>query len=352
MRIAQLAPLVESVPPKLYGGTERVVSWLTEELVDMGHEVTLFASGDSTTNAALVACSSRSLRLDPGNHDPLLAYSAMLARLAELAARFDVVHSHLDWLHIPLLRQLSVPSVTTLHGRIDLPQLDGCFERCFGDALYVSISDAQRTPLPNAHWAGTVYHGLPQNLLRPSFRPEGYLAFLGRICPEKGPETAIQLSRAANLPLKIAAKVDEVDRAYFKSKVKPLIDGKTVEYIGEIDEGQKADFLGNAAALLFPIHWPEPFGLVMVEAMACGTPVIAFGCGSVPEVIQDGVTGFVVDSFEEALDATDRVKTVERQGVRKTFERRFTARRMAEDYVAVYQNVIGTCASPLFERAA
>ena len=352
MRIAQLAPLVEAVPPKLYGGTERVVSWLTEELVDIGHEVTLFASGDSTTNAALVPCSSRSLRLDPGNHHPLLAYSTMLARLAELASRFDVVHSHLDWLHIPLLRQLSVPFVTTLHGRIDLPQLDGCFERCFGDALYVSISDAQRTPLPNAHWAGTVYHGLPENLIRPSFAPEGYLAFLGRICPEKGPETAIQLARAANLPLKIAAKVDKVDRAYFKSKVKPLIDGKTVEYIGEIDEAQKANFLGNAAALLFPIHWPEPFGLVMVEAMACGTPVIAFGCGSVPEVIQDGVTGFVVDSFDEALGAIDRVKTVERQHVRKTFERRFTARRMAEDYVGVYQNVIGTYANPLFERAA
>lgn len=352
MRIALLAPLVESVPPKLYGGTERVVSWLTEELVDMGHEVTLFASGDSTTNAALVACSSCSLRLDPGNHDPLLAYSVMLARLAQLASQFDVVHSHLDWVHIPLLRQLGVPFVTTVHGRIDLPQLDGCFERCFGDALYVSISDAQRTPLPNACWAGTVYHGLPENLLRPSFAPEGYLAFLGRICPEKGPETAIQLSRAANLPLKIAAKVDKVDRAYFKSKVKPLIDGKTVEYIGEIDEGQKADFLGKAAALLFPIHWPEPFGLVMVEAMACGTPVIAFGCGSVPEVIQDGVTGFVVDSFEEALGAIDRVKTVERQRVRNTFERRFTARRMAEDYVGVYHNVIGMCASLLFERAA
>lgn len=352
MRIAQLAPLAEAVPPKLYGGTERVVSWLTEELVDMGHEVTLFASGDSTTNAALVACSPRSLRLDPGNQDQLLAYSAMLARLAELASRFDLVHSHLDWVHIPLLGQLSVPFVTTLHGRIDLPELDSCFDRCFADALYVSISDAQRTPLPNAHWAGTVYHGIPENLVRPNFAPEGYLAFLGRICPEKGPETAIQLARAANLPLKIAAKVDKVDRVYFECVVKPLIDGKTVEYIGEIDEGQKADFLGNAAALLFPIRWPEPFGLVMVEAMACGTPVIAFGCGSVPEVIQDGVTGFVVDSFDEALRAIDRVKTIERQRVRTTFERRFTARRMAEDYVRIYQNVIETCASPLFKRAA
>jgi glycosyltransferase involved in cell wall biosynthesis len=352
MRIAQLAPLVEAVPPTFYGGTERVVSWLTEELVDMGHEVTLFASGDSTTSGALVACSSRSLPLDPGNQDPLLAYSAMLARLAELASQFDVVHSHLDWVHIPLLRELGMPFVTTLHGRIDLPQLDSCFERCFGDALYVSISDAQRTPRPNAHWAGTVYHGLPENLIRPSFAPEGYLAFLGRICPEKGPETAIQLARAANLPLKIAAKVDKVDRAYFECKIRPLIDGKSVEYIGEIDERQKADFLGNAAALLFPIRWPEPFGLVMVEAMACGTPVIAFGCGSVPEVIQDGVTGFVVDSVDEALRAIDRVKTVDRKNVRKTFERRFTARRMAEDYVRIYQTVIETCATSVLKLAA
>jgi glycosyltransferase involved in cell wall biosynthesis len=348
MRIAQLAPLAEAVPPKLYGGTERVVSWLTEELVDMGHEVTLFASGDSTTNAALVACSSNSLR----NQDQLLAYSVMLARLAQLASQFDVVHSHLDWVHIPLLRQLGVPFVTTVHGRIDLPELGSCFDRCFGDAVYVSISDAQRTPLPNAYWAGTVYHGIPENLLRPSFAPEKYLAFLGRICPEKGPETAIQLAHAANLPLKIAAKVDKVDQAYFECMVKPLIDGKTVEYIGEIDELQKADFLGNSAALLFPIRWPEPFGLVMVEAMACGTPVIAFGCGSVPEVIQDGVTGFVVDSFDEALRAIDRVKTVERQRVRTTFEQYFTARRMAEDYVRIYQNVIETCASALFKQAA
>src|SRR5215468_3797705 len=339
MRIAQVAPLAEAVPPKLYGGTERVVSWLTEELVDMGHEVTLFASGDSTTNASLVACSPRALRLDPGDRDPMLVYSAMLARLAELASQFDVVHSHLDWVHIPLLHQLKVPFITTLHGRIDLPELVYCFEECFAEALYVSISDAQRAPLPNAHWAGTVYHGIPEYLVKPSFAPEGYLAFLGRICPEKGPETAIKLARAANLPLKIAAKVDKVDRAYFKGKVKPLIDGKTVEYIGEIDERQKTDFLGNAGALLFPIRWPEPFGLVMIEAMACGTPVIAFGCGSVPEVIQEGVTGFVVDSFDEALSAIDRIKTIERRRVRTTFERRLTAGRMSEDYVRIYQNV-------------
>ena len=340
MRIAQLAPLAEAVPPRLYGGTERVVSWLTEELVDMGHQVTLFASGDSTTHASLEVCSARALRLDPGGRDPLLAYSAMLTRLADLAPQFDVVHSHLDWLHIPLLRELNVPFVTTLHGRIDLPDLDNYFEECFSSALFISISDAQRAPLPQARWAGTVHHGIPENLLEPNFAPQGYLAFLGRICPEKGPETAIQLASAANLPLKIAAKVDKVDQAYFESKVKPLIDGKSVEFIGEIDESQKADFLGNAIALLFPIGWPEPFGLVMVEAMACGTPVIAFRCGSVPEVIEDGVTGFVVDSYDEASRAIDRARLVDRRRVRRSFERRFTSRRMADDYLRIYETVI------------
>ena len=236
MRIAQLAPLAEAVPPKLYGGTERVVSWLSEELVEMGHEVTLFASGDSITNALLEACLPRALGLDTGQRDPMIAYSAMLARLAETAWQFDVVHSHLDWVHIPLLRQLGVPFITTLHGRIDLPDLNDCFDRYFAEALYVSISNAQRTPLPNARWAGTVYHGIPKNLLKPNFAPDGYLAFLGRICPEKGPQTAIRLARAAKLPLKIAAKVDKVDQAYFERNVKPLIDGKNVEFIGEIDE--------------------------------------------------------------------------------------------------------------------
>jgi len=339
MRIAQIAPLAEAVPPKLYGGTERVVSWLTEELVRLGHEVALFASGDSKTSARLEACWPHALRLDPGHPDPMLAYAATLERLAGMVDRFDVVHSHIDWIHIPLLRRLGVPFVTTLHGRLDLPNIDSCFGQCFAETPFVSISDAQRTPLPDAHWVGTVYHGLPEDLLVPNFAPKGYLAFLGRIAPEKGPETAIRLARAAGLPLKIAAKVDKVDRAYFESKVEPLIDGHQIELIGEIDEQQKSTFLGNALALLFPISWPEPFGLVMIEAMACGTPVIAFPSGSVPEVIDDGMTGFVVEP-EQALSAIDAISKLDRRQVRGRFEQRFMARRMAQDYVRIYETLL------------
>jgi glycosyltransferase involved in cell wall biosynthesis len=314
-----------------------VVSWLTEELIAMGHEVTLFASGDSITNAVLEPCSPQALRLDPGHPDPLLAYGVALARIADRASHFDVVHSHIDWLHIPLLQCLGLPFVTTLHGRLDWPNLNGCFDNCFPEAPFVSISNAQRAPLPQARWVATVHHGLPKNLLEPNFAPEGYLAFLGRIAPEKGPETAIRLARAAGIPLKIAAKVDRVDRAYFEARVRPLIDGRDIEFVGEIDESQKTRFLGNAAALLFPICWPEPFGLVQIEAMACGTPVIAFRAGSVLELIEDGVTGFVVDSHDDALSAINRVPILDRRAVRASFERRFTARRMAEDYVRVYE---------------
>jgi glycosyltransferase involved in cell wall biosynthesis len=351
MRIAQVAPLVEAVPPKLYGGTERVVSWLTEELVEMGHDVTLFASGDSITNAALEPCLPQALRLDPGHRDPMLAYGVMLARIAEQACDFDLVHSHIDWVHIPLLRRLGVPFLTTLHGRLDLPYINGPFERCFAEAPFVSISDAQRAPLSQARWVGTVYHGLPRNLLKPNFAPKGYLAFLGRITPEKGPETAISLARAAGLPLKIAAKVDSVDEAYFETRVRHLIDGHDVEFIGEIDDWQKAEFLGNAAALLFPIRWPEPFGLVIIEAMACGTPVIAFRCGSVSELIDDGITGFVVESYDNALSAIGKLAVVDRHAVRSQFERRFTARRMAADYLRIYEAVIAPRVSQNLERA-
>jgi glycosyltransferase involved in cell wall biosynthesis len=340
MRIAQVAPLAEAVPPKLYGGTERVVSWLTEELVEMGHEVTLFASGDSITNAVLEPCLPQALRLGSSHRDPMLAYGVALARVADLASHFDVVHSHIDWVHVPLLRCLGVPFLTTLHGRLDLPDLNSSFENCFAEVQFVSISDAQRAPLPQARWIGTVYHGMPKNLLKANFAPEGYLAFLGRIAPEKGPEIAIRLARAAGIPLKIAAKVDGADQAYFDTKVSPLIDGESIEFVGEIGESQKAAFLGNAAALLFPICWPEPFGLVLIEAMACGTPVIAFRCGSVPELIEHGVTGFVVDSYRDALSAVDRVPMIDRRAVRASFERRFTARRMAEDYVSVYETLI------------
>lgn len=340
MRIVQIAPLAEAVPPKLYGGTERVVFWLTEELVQMGHEVTLFASGDSVTNARLEPCSPKALRLDRNSPDPMLAYGAMLTRIAEQAGQFDVLHAHLDWIHIPLLRCLGVPFVTTLHGRLDHPALATLSRNSFPDARFVSISDAQRTPLPQANWAGTVYHGLPGNLLAPNYEPEGYLAFLGRITPDKGPETAIHLARAAGMRLKIAAKIVRAERHYFTQRIKPLLDSTDVEFVGEIDEAHKAEFLGNAAALLFPICWPEPFGLVMIEAMACGTPVVAFRCGSVPEVVEDGLTGYVVGP-DEGLSGIRHAATLDRPRVRVRFEQRFTARRMAEDYIQIYERVIG-----------
>ena len=269
----------------------------------------------------------------------MLVYAAMLTRVAEQADQFDVVHAHLDWIHIPLLRCLGVPFVTTLHGRLDHPALTVLSKSCFPDARFVSISDAQRAPLPQANWAGTVYHGMPENLLAPKYEPERYLAFLGRITPDKGPETAINLARAAGMPLKIAAKIVRAERHYFTQRIKPLLDGTDVEFVGEIDEAHKAEFLGNAAALLFPICWPEPFGLVMIEAMACGTPVVAFRCGSVPEVIDDGITGYTVEP-DDGLNAIDRTLRLDRRLVRCRFEERFTARRMAEDYVRIYESTI------------
>ncbi len=350
MRIAQVAPLAEAVPPLLYGGTERIVSYLTEELVALGHDVTLFASGDSRTAARLEAVTSRALRLDASIRDTVAPHVLMLSRLTERLRDFDIVHFHIDHLHLPLMRGRGVPFLTTLHGRLDLPEIAPLF-RAHPESPFVSISDAQRRPLAFANWAGTVLHGLPPNLLPFSPRDRGYLAFLGRISPEKGPDAAIRIARAAGIPLRIAAKVDNADRAYFEAVVRPLLDQPGVEFVGEVDEAQKAEFLGGAMALLFPIQWPEPFGLVMIEAMACGTPVIAFNRGSVPEVMEDGETGFVVEDETGALGAVQRIGTLDRSAVRAAFERRFTARRMAEDYLALYRRIAATQGRPVLRVA-
>jgi glycosyltransferase involved in cell wall biosynthesis len=335
MRIAQVAPLVESVPPKLYGGTERVIAWLTEELIELGHDVTLFASGDSATSATLVPAWPRALRLGQPKVDPAIAEAALLELVGRYAHRFDVIHCHTNWLHLPLLTRLGVPFLTTLHNRLDAPGLPDAVSR-FPAARFISISNDQRTPLAGANWLGTIYHGLPADSLRPSISAGSYLAFLGRLTPDKGPETAIRLAHAAKMPLRIAAKVPRAERGYFKEQVEPLIDGKQIHIIGEVNERSKEDFLANASALLFPIDWPEPFGLVMIEAMACGTPVIAFRRGSVPEVVDYGVTGFIVEDEEEALQAIKRLPELDRSSVRAAFERRFTARRMAGEYVHHY----------------
>ena len=338
MKIAQIAPLAERCPPKLYGGTERIVSYLTEELVRQGHEVTLFASGDSRTAAELVPCTDVALRLNPAVADPLPYHIMMLEEVRRRADEFDVLHFHIDLLHFPLIRDIAHRTVTTLHGRLDLPDLEP-FYRAFPDLPLVSISDDQRRPMPPVDWAGTVHHGLPPDLLPFTAQPKGgYLAFLGRISPEKRPDRAIQIAARAGLPLKVAAKIDKADRAYWDETIAPLIAAhRNVQFIGEINEHQKAEFLGNARALLFPIDWPEPFGLVMIEAMACGTPVIAFRNGSVPEVIDDGVTGYIVNDIDEAVTAVRRIGELDRAVIRATFDKRFTARRMAQDYVAIYR---------------
>jgi glycosyltransferase involved in cell wall biosynthesis len=335
MRIAQIAPLAESVPPKLYGGTERVVAWLVDELVGLGHEVTLFASGDSRTRAKLHPVWPQALRLGRPRADPAAACAALLEALAEYANKFDVIHAHIDWMHLPLLRRLNVPFLTTLHGRLDLPGLPGLV-RAFGTAPFVSISNNQRLSLGEAKWLGTVYHGLPADLFQPSYQGGGYLAFLGRLTADKGPEAAIRIARGAGMPLRIAAKLPRAERHFFKERLEPQIDGKEIQLVGEVNDETKQRFLAGAAALLFPINWPEPFGLVMIEAMACGTPVIAFRSGSVPEVIDDGITGFVVETEESAVQAIQRLDKLSRHEVRAQFERRFTAERMARDYLAHY----------------
>ena len=337
MKIAQIAPLLESVPPRLYGGTERVVSYLTEELAHRGHEVTLFASGDSLTSASLVPCSPQALRLSAKSRDPVPHTLLLLEKVKRRIAQFDVLHFHADLLHLPIFRPFASRTLTTLHGRLDLPGLRAVYSE-YADMPLISISNSQRLPVPRAHWLATVMHGIPASLMRYTAEPRGdYLAFLGRISPEKGPETAIAIAKAVGIRIRIAAKVDPADKNYFEYNVQPLLDHPLIEWTGEIGENRKSEFLGNARALLFPIDWPEPFGLVMIEAMACGTPVIAFRRGSVPEIIEDGVNGFVVETAAGAIEAIRRLDALDRARVRACFERRFTAARMADDYIRVYE---------------
>jgi glycosyltransferase involved in cell wall biosynthesis len=338
MKIAQVAPLTEAVPPKLYGGTERVVAYLTDALVELGHDVTLFASGDSVTKAKLAPIWPQALRLDPAIKDFLAPVFMELEMVARRAHEFDVIHSHLDYFGYPLLRLLDVPAVTTLHGRLDLPELRPLYE-VYDDMPVVSISDSQRVPLPRANYVATILHGLPQNLLAKGSGAGGYLAFLGRISPEKAPDAAIRIAARAGIPLKIAAKVDRVDAEYFKTSIEPLLSLGQVEFIGEIGEHQKSEFLGNAAGLLFPIAWREPFGLVMIEAMACGTPVIAFENGSVPEVLEDGVTAFIVQNEDQAVQAVRKIGMLDRDRIRTEFDRRFTAQHMAQNYLKLYSRL-------------
>ena len=335
MHIAQVAPLTEAVPPKLYGGTERVVSWLTEELIALGHEVTLFASGDSVTSARLEAMWPRALRLDGSVRDPNALHMMMLEHVYQRAADFDLLHFHLDYYPFSLFARQPTPFMTTLHGRLDLPEHQPVFDM-FSSSPVVSISNAQRRPLPQANWVRTVHHGLPERLLMPKPVKPSHFAFLGRIAPEKGIDRAIRIAQHCGVPLKVAAKVDGADREYFDEKIEPMIRSGNVEYIGEINDNDKSEFLSGAIALLVPIDWPEPFGLVMIEAMACGTPVIAFNRGSVPELIDDGVTGFIVEDINGAIGAVDRLGQLSREKIRQRFEERFTARRMAQDLSLIH----------------
>jgi glycosyltransferase involved in cell wall biosynthesis len=347
MKIAQLSPLWESVPPQLYGGTERIVSYLTEELVRQGHEVTLFASGDSKTAAQLASCCSKALRLhDNGliNRDaPLIL---MLERaLGAASGQYDVIHSHLDFLSFPMSRRSHAPVVTTLHGRLDLPELVPIFEE-YAEMPVVSISNAQRTPLPGANWSGTVYHGIPKDLYSYHSGTGSYLAFLGRISPEKCPDHAIEIAKRVGMPLRIAAKVDPADREYFNRKIERLLEHPLIEYVGEITDAEKNDFLGDAAALVCPYDWPEPFGLVLIEAMACGTPVLAYRRGSIPEIIDHGVTGYICENLTELAQAVSALPLIDRTRCREVFERRFTVERMVRDYVHLYERMAGAPLRP------
>src|SRR5712692_4753521 len=346
MRIAQMAPLTEAIRPKLYGGTERVVSWLTEELVALGHDVTLFASGDSQTSAKLEPVWPRALRLDGAVRDANALHMTMLEQVCRKAQEFDFLHFHLDYYPFSLFARQPTPFVTTLHGRLDLPEHQLVF-KTFSSAPLVSISDAQRRPVPRARWIRTIHHGLPERLIMPQPMKPAYFAFLGRISPEKAIDKAIGIAKRCGVPLKIAAKVDKVDREYFEAEIRPLLNPPDVEHIGEIGDGEKSAFLSGAIALLAPIAWPEPFGLVMIEAMACGTPVVAFNSGSVPEIVEDGVTGFIVEDETGAVAAAGQLSRLSRPAIRKRFEQRFTARRMAEDYLTVYRSLIEATAPKL-----
>lgn len=349
MKIAQVAPLYESVPPKGYGGTERVVSWLTEELVRLRHEVTLFASGDSMTTAELVPCSPESLRLSTDCVDQMAHHFVLLEKVLQRKDEFDVIHFHTDYLHFPVSSRENYVHVTTLHGRLDLPDLVPLYG-IFPDVPVISISDAQREPLPYLNWQGTVHHGFTPQSYSLYREPGKYLAFLGRTSPEKGLDRAIEIARQAGMPLKIAAKIDKVDQEYFDTCIRPLLDSPDIEFLGEIGYPEKNQFLGEASALLFPIAWPEPFGIVMIEAMACGTPVIAYPFGSVPEVVEDGVSGSIVTDLQSAVDSVHNVDKLDRKKVRKHFEQHFTAARMAQDYLHIYERLTSRKKTPLSVR--
>lgn len=339
MKIAQISPLYESVPPKLYGGTERVVHYLTDELVAQGHDVTLYASGDSVTNAKLIPCCDIALRLNGNAVDVLAPHFTMMEQIDKEAHQYDIIHSHIDYLIYPIIKRSKYHFLTTLHGRLDIPELQPLYKEFFQIPV-VSISDSQRKPLPDANWKSTVYHGLPLDLYSFNADAQDYLVYVGRISPEKRVDRAVEIAIKAGIPLRIAAKVDKVDKDYFDTQIKKLLDHPLIEMLGEVGDQQKQELLGNALGLIFPIDWPEPFGLAMVEAMACGTPVIAYRSGSIPEVIDEGITGFVVNSQEEAVEAVGKLPQISRKRVRETFEKRFSVQRMTHDYLRVYKSLI------------